>query len=237
MAAKEQYFSPETIDNKATEMLENIKIIVGKLKTQEFIPQKSALLVIDMQKYFCEESSIPFVPSAPAIIPKIKQLAEEFTAKNLPVIFTRQMNTPEDAGMMSKWWKHTISPESDLSKIIPELVTSHAVILSEQSERENLNTFILNKTQYDSFYNTELEDFLKKKGITQLVITGLLTHLCCESTARGAFIRGFETFFCVDATVTYKEIYHTSTLLNLAHGVSSMVLAEEICGKLHHESQ
>ena len=223
MAAKEKFFSHETIDTKASEMLENIKIIVGKLKTQEFIPQKSALLVIDMQKYFCDESSIPFVPSAPAIVPKIKQLAGEYAAKNLPVIFTRQMNTPEDAGMMSKWWKHTISPESDLSKIIPEFNTE--------------NSYVLNKTQYDAFYNTELENFLKEKGITQLIITGLLTHLCCESTARGAFIRGFETFFCVDATVTYKEIYHTSTLLNLAHGVSSMVLAEEICRKLHHESQ
>jgi isochorismate hydrolase len=236
MSAKEKYFSPESIDNKALELLEKVKNIAGVLKKQEFAPQKSALIVIDMQKYFCDESSIPFVPSVPAIIPKIKRLTEEYAAKNLPVIFTRQVNTFQDAGMMSKWWRHTISRESALSEITPEFAISQAVILSEQSERKDLNTFILDKPQYDAFYNTGLEDFLREKGVSQLVITGLLTHLCCETTARSAFVRGFETFVCVDGMVTYKEIYHTSSLINLAHGVSSLVVAEEICRKLNNES-
>jgi isochorismate hydrolase len=215
---KEIYFTSETINIKAFQMLEKIESILKKTKEQNFTPQKSALLIIDMQKYFCDESSIPFVPSVPAIIPKIKQLINAYRAKNLPVIFTRQVNTPEDAGMMAKWWKHTISPESDLSKITPEFNIE--------------NSQLFDKAQYDAFYNTGLESFLKEKKISQLVITGLLTHLCCETTARSAFMRGFETFSCVDGTVTYKEIYHLSSLINLAHGVSTLTMCDEICKKL-----
>ncbi len=215
---KELYFTPDTIDSKACEMLEQVKTYTKKIKEQNFIPEISALLIIDMQNYFCDESSIPFVPSAPAIIPKISRLAEIYTAKKFPVIFTRQMNTPDDAGMMSKWWKHTISPESDASLITPKLNTE--------------NSYVLDKSQYDAFYNTDLESYLKDKGVTQLVITGLLTHLCCETTVRSAFVRGFETFFCVDGNVTYKEIYHTSSLINLAHGVSTLLTCNEVYQKL-----
>ena len=220
---KEKYFSNDTIDSKTSEMLEKVKAVIPRLKEQEFIPKKSALLVIDMQKYFCDESSIPFVPSSPAIIPKINRLIEEYNSKKLPVIFTRQMNTPLDAGMMAKWWKYAISPESEMCEITPELITDNALILD--------------KTQYDSFHNTNLESVLKEKNISQLVITGLLTHLCCESTARGAFVRGFETFYCIDGMVTYKEIFHLSSMINMAHGCSSLVMTEDICKKVNYRNE
>ena len=90
---KEKYFSHKTIDTKALELLNNTKIIVGRTKIQEFIPKKSALIVIDMQKYFCDEFSNAFIPSSVAIIPKIKILAEAYVDKNLPVIFTKHINT------------------------------------------------------------------------------------------------------------------------------------------------
>lgn len=215
---KERYFTPENIDSKAQEMLDSIKNIIIKPKFQEFIPEKSALIVIDMQKYFCDESSIPFVPSIPAVIQKIKTLVKAYRKKGLPIIFTRQVNTEENAGMMKKWWKYTIHPEKEESLIIPNLA-------SDSDE-------ILDKSQYDAFHDSALEDILQRKGVSQLVITGLLTHLCCESTARGGFVRGFESFFCVDANATYKEIYHTSSLINLAHGISSLVLCEEIIRKI-----
>jgi len=218
---KEQYFTPENIDAKAFQMLENINNILVKPKKQEFIPEKSALVIVDMQNYFCSENSVPFVPSVPAIIPKINALVEAYSSKNLPIVYTKQYNLPENAGMMAKWWKYTISPESADFDIFPEFDTK--------------NAYILDKTQYDAFYNSELEDYLQKKDVSQLVITGLLTHLCCESTARAAFVRGYQSFMVVDANVTYKEIFQTSSLLNLAHGVSSPVLSKDICEKINEE--
>jgi len=215
---KEQYFTIENIDIKTREMIDNVKEALKRVKEQVFVPEKSALVIVDMQNYFCDESSVPFVPSSTAIIPKVKNLVEAYRAKNLPVIFTRQMNTPEDAGMMAKWWKYTIPANSQASEITPLINTE--------------NAYVVDKSQYDSFYNSNFESILKEKGVIQLVITGLLTHLCSETTARAAFVKGYESFFCVDGNVTYKEIFHTSSLINLAHGVASLVTCDEICEKL-----
>ncbi|OGH96994.1 MAG: hypothetical protein A2039_08670 [Candidatus Melainabacteria bacterium GWA2_34_9] len=204
-------------------MLIITKNAIGRTKTQECIPQKSALIVIDMQKYFCDESSHAFIPSSPAIIPKIKLLVDNYKEKNLPVIFTQHTNTPENAGMMNKWWGDVISDTSQINEIIPEFNVKEA--------------YLIKKSQYDAFYNTDLEDYLRKNNISQLVITGVMTHLCCETTARTAFTRGFETFLCIDSTATYNESFHTAAMLNLAHGFSELTLSGEICRKLHHESQ
>ncbi|MHA1167787.1 MAG: isochorismatase family protein, partial [Candidatus Hodarchaeales archaeon] len=48
------------------------------------------------------------------------------------------------------------------------------------------------------------------------------------STARSAFIRGYEVFFAVDGTATYNENFHEATLLNLSHGFSTLVLIKDL---------
>ena len=60
------------------------------------------------------------------------------------------------------------------------------------------------------------------------VISGVMTHLCCETTARAAFMRGFEVFFTVDGTATYNEALHRSSLLTLSHGFAIPVLIDEL---------
>jgi len=219
MIAKEKYFSPETIDDKAIQMIKSVENILGKLKRQEFIPQKSALIVIDMQKYFCDESSHAFIPSVTAIIPKIKLLIDSYKTKNIPVIFTQHINTSENAGMMQKWWGDVLFLSSELSQIIPEINIE--------------NSHLIKKSQYDAFYNTDLEVFLSKNNISQLVITGVMTHLCCETTARSAFVNGFQSFLCIDSSATYNEDFHAAAMLNLAHGFSELTLSSEICNKLN----
>ena len=60
------------------------------------------------------------------------------------------------------------------------------------------------------------------------MVTGVVTHLCCETTARSAFVRGFQVTFPVDATVTYGEEHHLATLLNLAHGFAAVGFVEDV---------
>ena len=76
---------------------------------------------------------------------------------------------------------------------------------------------------------------LQRKKVKQVVITGVLTHLCCETTARSAFMRGFEVFFTIDATATYNKDFHISTLLNLSHGFALPVLTQEVLHLLNGE--
>lgn len=179
-----------------------------------FRPERAALLVLDMQDYFLQPNSHAFVPSAPAIVEGIARLRDAFLAANRPVVFTQHVNTPADAGMMSTWWRDLISPRDACSQIVKTL--------------ETLDCILLEKKRYDAFWDTPLDSILRGLGVGQVVITGVMTHLCCETTARSAFMRGFEIFFVVDGTATYTEALHRASLLTLSHGFAIPTLVDEL---------
>jgi isochorismate hydrolase len=183
-------------------------------KPFSFNPECASLLVLDMQAYFLEPSSHAFIPSAPAIFAHIQALMQGFRSRKRPIIFTRHINSPENAGMMATWWKDLITEHDPLSQIVPEL--------GSMADR------VITKTQYDGFYGTNLEEILRSEGVRQVLISGVMTHLCCASTAMSAFQRGFEVYFLVDGTATYSEQFHRATLLNLSHGFAVPVLTSEI---------
>ncbi|MCP4154891.1 MAG: isochorismatase family protein [bacterium] len=209
---KENYFA-DNIETQARDFYKSIPHLRTKHQPGP-IPNTTALLILDMQDYFLDNTSHAYIPSAPHIIPNIIALQDAFLEQNLPVILTQHVNTPQNAYQMKTWWKDVITPAHPLSS------------LTEKLNRED--TEIIQKTQYDAFYNTNLETFLNKRGITRVIITGVMTHLCCETTARSAFVRNFEVCFTIDATATYNREFHKSTLLNLSHGFASPVLTCDI---------
>lgn len=211
---KEQYYTQKNIRKKSRELINSVERFRRRHTNIEFEPGKAALLVLDMQEYFLREDSHAFVPSAPAIVFGINKLLAAFVHKGYPVVFTRHINTPQNAGMMSKWWLDLINPYS---------AYSHNITFESIQ-----NSIQINKTQYDAFLHTELEDTLNEQNITQVIICGVMTHLCCETTARSAFMRGFEVFFTVDGTATYNEELHRASLLTLSHGFAVPVLIDEL---------
>lgn len=211
---KESYFTEEMIQEKSREMLDSVSESRRRHGDLIFQPEKAILLVLDMQKYFLREDSHAFIPSALAILPGIMKLIDAFSKANRPVVVTRHVNTPKNAGMMSKWWRDLINLQSAHSQLADKL---------------NLGNIIsIEKSQYDAFLHTSLEEILNQHQVRQVVITGVMTHLCCESTARSAFMRGFEVFFTVDGTATYNEELHRASLLTLSHGFAVPVLVGEL---------
>ncbi|MCX6270741.1 MAG: isochorismatase family protein [Bacteroidetes bacterium] len=210
---KTDYFTSATLRAKSEKMLSELQPYRDR-HSFGFIPERSALLVLDMQRYFLDKNSHAYVPSAAAITENILLMTDLFIKRELPVILTRHTDVTEGSGSMMRWWKDSIREDDLRSEVIPEL--------SRQ------NTIIICKSSYDAFYGTSLDDLLRGKGITQLVITGVLTHLCCETTARSAFVRGYTVFFTIDGTATFHEGFHKASLLNLSHGFAVPVLCKEI---------
>lgn len=214
---KEPYFTPRTIAKKAEEMLAAIASVPRR--GAPFAPEKAALLLLDLQAYFLDSRSHAYSPSGEAILPYVNALAAAFALHERPIWLTRHVNTVENAGMMGTWWREVLTLENPLSRIDTRLQSSGGVTL--------------NKPHYDAFLETPLEESLRHAGVHQVVICGVMTHLCCESTARGAFMRGFEVFFTVDGTATYTEAFHRASLLNLAHGFATPVLSCELLAMLN----
>lgn len=214
---KQAYFTSSTIEPKAKEMLARVEGY-KRCHIPPFIPQASALLVLDMQDYFLEPDSHAYVPSSAAIVPNINALIDTYSGHDLPIIFTRHLNTPGDAGVMKTWWHDLITSDNPLSAISGQFDVSRGAVVT--------------KTQYDAFYHTDLGKSLRSNSVRQVVICGVMTHLCCETTARSAFVRGFEVFFTIDGTATYNQDFHLGTLVNVSHGFATPVLVSEILGAL-----
>jgi isochorismate hydrolase len=182
----------------------------------DFSPKKSALLVIDMQDFFLHKQSHAYLPMAKKIIPNIQSLINAYHKSGLPVIFTRHaLKRGENPGIMKRWWKDVVMDSDKISGI-----TESLDILK--------NDYVIRKTRYSAFYRTQLEKILKRNKIERVVITGVLTHLCCETTARDAFLRDFEVFFVADATATDNMDLHLSSLKTLSDGFAIPVTTKYI---------
>jgi isochorismate hydrolase len=208
---KSVYFTQGTIEPVAARMLESLPQY--ERSARRLVADQSALLVLDMQRFFLEPTSHAYIPSAGAIIPGIQALVAAYSRRSRPVVFTRHLNTEQNAAMMSRWWRDIITERSDLSEVTDALDTGRGTLLV--------------KSQYDAFYGTPLDDVLRQEGVRQLLICGVMTHLCCETTARSAFVRGYEVFFTVDGTATYNQDFHISSLLNLSHGFATPLLVAD----------
>lgn len=212
---KELYFTEDKLKKQTEDLLNRISKFRRKVS---FCISRPALIVLDMQRYFLSEESHAFIPSAKAIIKNVKTLQTTFLEKGLTVVQTKHINTNDDAKQMKRWWNDIIRPEHPLSNIIDEL----------KDER----VMILEKSQYDAFYETDLEKMLKERDVDQIIISGVMTHLCCETTARSAFVRGFEVIFPLDATATYNREFHISSIQSLSHGFAVITRTEDVIKRL-----
>ena len=215
---KQAYFTTGNINVVGHELLTTVKKLRDK-HTYKFVPQNSALLVIDMQNFFLQKEAKTFIPSMPAIIKPIQVIQNYYLDKNLLVIQTKHVDSNDK--LMIQWWQSAIARDDLQNDIILDLANN-------KSQK-------LEKSQYDAFLYTNLENMLKENNIKQLVIVGVMANLCCETTARSAFMRGFEVFFVVDATAANNMAFHAASLLNLSYGFAIPVLVDEILGWLNEK--
>jgi len=206
---KEDYLTAD----KSLEIYNNAKKYSGD-RLLEIKPDRLTLLIVDMQEYFLRKDSNAFIPSAPVIVDRIIKLMDTCKKFKIPIVFTKHINTTSDAKMMKYWWKNLIKENDPLSEIHNKFNTQNCVII--------------NKTQYDPFYKTELEKVLKNCKTEQILICGVMTNLCCETIARTAFVRGYEPFLPIDITAAYNYQFHLSTIINLSFGFTIPVLSDQI---------
>jgi isochorismate hydrolase len=93
-------------------------------------------------------------------------------------------------------------------------------------------TKVIHKSTYDAFQGTELQDELISRNINTVVVTGTMTNLCCETTARSAFCKNFDVLFVGDATSTCSDEMHHSSLINLSFGFARVVGTRQLLKQL-----
>jgi len=215
---KSEYVTSRNLSSKTGRWVSAIRPYLRpyRAETFPFYPENAALILVDAQKYFFNHGSPAFLPAAPAILDNLAALKKAFSDRGCPVVWTRQASSAGDqTGMMGRWWKSILLEGDPLAEIVDQL-------------RPDRPDSVVTKSRYSAFHETDLERRLRAWGIDRIVVAGVLTHLCCESTARDAFQRDFEVFIVPDATASRSEELHLGSLKALADGFARPLTTGEI---------
>lgn len=214
-----EYATPDTIEAKALGWLE--RIAPYRQHDLEPRPSKSALVVVDMQRFFLDPASPTFTSGGPAAIPGIARLIEAFRKAGRPVIYTKHVHHPDDldSGIMKWWWKGKCvegSPESEIDPSLAPLPREKVVL----------------KHRYSAFFDTDLGTVLRCLAVEDLVLCGVMTNLCVESTARDAYFRDYRVFVPADGTGSIDENLHVASLMALAFGFACVTTCAAVASAL-----
>lgn len=178
-----------------------------------------ALVMIDMQRDFLEPGGFGDalgndVTRLQAIVPALKRLLQTFRELNLPVIHTQECHQPDlsdcpPAKLHRGKGNLQIGDVGPMGRILVMGEPGNAII----SELAPLpNETIIAKPGKGAFYNTPLQSILQEKNITHLLITGVTTEVCVQTTMREANDRGYECLMVEDCTESYFPEFKQSTL-------------------------
>jgi nicotinamidase-related amidase len=167
-------------------------------------PRAAALLVIDVQGHFAS--------LAAPIMPAIASTVALCRAAGVPVVYTRHVDAvPRRRPPLDEWWPgDRIDAGTPAAELLPG---------SGRAEGD----LVVEKSTYSAFAGTGLEETLRRAGAEEVIVAGVMTNLCCETTARDAFVRGFRVFFSADATATATQDLQEATLANMAYGFAYIV--------------
>jgi ureidoacrylate peracid hydrolase len=193
--------------------IERVVARQGRVHTcEEFTPDRTALVVVDMQYYFMEDGQLAACPEAREIVPNVNRLAQAVRNAGGTVIWIQNLASDETARSWSVA-QERYSP--DKQKIRIESLRRgahghdfwHALDIHPDDER-------ITKRRYSAFIqgSSNIEIVLDDNEIDTIVVTGVATNVCCESTARDAMMRNYRTVMVSDACATNTDAEHAAAL-------------------------
>lgn len=182
---------------------------------EEIDPARTALVVVDMQTAFVAPGEVFANPHAEAIVPAVNRLAHAMRAAGGTVVWTRQSVSGEPPLAMAAWQYDPSDPR--VSRALDALKPGTSTHGLHPRIEAAPGDPVLDKYRYSAFACPAgaLEQSLRERGIEMLVIAGTLTNVCCESTARDAYMRGYKVILVADAAAAATDEEHNAALLSL----------------------
>ncbi|PLV59200.1 cysteine hydrolase family protein [Thermotoga sp. KOL6] len=160
-----------------------------------------ALLVIDIQRDFVDKEGSLYFDGAEKVIEPVLKLVEEFKEHKLPIITTQDWHSLDDPEF-NIWPKHCIE-------------NTNGARLTERLEKalEGYDLhFPVKKNRYSAFYNTNLEEIIKKNNIDEVFVCGVVTHICVLFTVEELRNREIPVKIVTEGVASYDEELHKFAL-------------------------
>ena len=177
-------------------------------------PAKTALVVVDMQNAFMMKGvAHALCEQAIEIVPNINRLADAMRRTGGTVVWIQTAATPETL----QSWSVNVEmngPERTAERFASLAPGCKGYELWEDLDAKPDDAFV-QKTRFSAFIqgSSNLEAVLRARGIDTVLITGTVTNVCCESTARDAMMRNFRTVMVTDGNAATSDALHNASLI------------------------
>lgn len=210
-------------------------------------PRTTALVIVDMQEYFLNPAS-PFSRGYERVVPgvlghfqergrgvvepSLRRLLDFFRAHGLRIVYTTVASALADGrDLMPIFQQRNVANRAAVGEAaIPARADAWARIVA--SLEPGPGELVVNKTTYGTFSSTGLDHALRSLGITSLVVGGVVTNVCVETTARDAADRGYEVVLLEDGCAAFSPEIHEATLLSFQGPFGRVRTADEVLAAL-----
>ncbi len=193
-------------------------------------PARTALLVIDMQADFAAPEGVLGragldLSTVPAALAAAERLVAGARAAGVTVVFVGLFTSPETD---SPAWRERMRRQGgdpDADSALCRTGTPGAAFFGPQPAPDEP---VIAKTRYSGFHRTDLDAFLRRRGVDTLVACGLTTECCVDCTVRDAFHLDYHVFIAEDAAAAYERDLHEGALKSLALNCAIVVRTDDV---------
>jgi ureidoacrylate peracid hydrolase len=188
------------------------------------VPAKTAIIVVDVQNDFCSPDGAlgragQPTAAAMAMIPSLQRLLAAARAAQAPVIFIQTIH--EDVTDSDAW--------------VGRLAGKVAAICRKNTWGAEFTEVaplpaepVVIKHRYSAFINTRLDSVLRTLKVENLIMTGVSTNVCVESTARQGYMLDYNIVFLSDCTAAYSQAEHDMSLYNMRSHFGVVATADDV---------
>lgn len=170
----------------------------------------TALIVIDLQAAFVEKGYPAYGPHAADAVAPSNRLAAAVRAAGGVVVYTRHATLDDPVRGPPAWQRE----RADLAAYFASLEPGSAGYALDAGLDVRDEDLVVDKVRYSAFLpiSSPLDEMLRARGVDTVIITGTVTNVCCESSARDAHMLGYRVFFIADATAAATDEAHNASL-------------------------
>ena len=201
--------------------------------SDKVLPERCALLIVDVQNDFAADGGAMHregrdVSMAQAMVPRLERLLEAARAAKAHIIWIRNVYNTGPNWYLSEVWLEQAKRRRngayvDYPVCEPQQWNGDFYIIRPKPDEG-----IVTKHRYGAFESSDLDLVLRSQGIRTVIMTGIATNVCVETTARQAFLRDYYVVFTSDCTATYSQAQHEATLFNIEQFFGQVVSSEEV---------
>jgi ureidoacrylate peracid hydrolase len=200
-------------------------------------PSKTALIVVDVQNDFCHEEGAFSchkkidVTHAHHAVSALLSFIQAMRSIRVPILFVQTVHSEWTDS--PSWSRRLEGKAQEMQICAPGSWGSEFYRVTPEK-----TDCVVIKHRYSAFFETDLDLILRSRGIENLLITGLVTNVCVESTVRDAFNRNYNVVLIEDCCGAFDQAEHEAAIRNIgkyfgtvAHSETVSSMLKNQCGK------